>query len=255
MGNVMTRPVRRAAANSGNAAAICAAAADLALRGRAIEAIAGYRQAIAVMPDFAKAHSNLGNLLFEQGRLEEAVTHLRRAIACAPQSAEPHNSLGNIMRRRGMMAGAAQFYAEAVALDPAYPEGRNNLGIALVALRRAVEAISHFREALRIKPRFVDARLNLASALIDIEALTDARSELELAWHERDAAAFPLPRLGMLFARCGMPEQASACFTAHATLCPGERATMASLLTWIADTATHPPVHGVAEQPATSSLT
>jgi tetratricopeptide (TPR) repeat protein len=233
----MNRSVRRAAAKSGNAAAICATAAELAARGRSNEAIAGYRQALALMPDFAKAHSNLGHLLFEQGRLEEAICHLRHAIACAPELAEPHNSLGNIMKRRGMMAGAAQLYAQAIAIDPAYPEARNNLGVALVALRRAVEAIAHFREALRIKPCFVDARLNLASALIDIEALTDARGELDLAWQARETAAFPLPRLGMLFARCAAHEQASACFAAHAALCPGDRETMASLLAWIGTTA------------------
>jgi tetratricopeptide (TPR) repeat protein len=254
MGNVMMRSVRRAAANNGNTAAICAAAADLALRGRAIEAIAGYRQAIALTPGFAKAHTSLGNLLFEQGRLEEALAHLRRAISCAPQLAEPHNSLGNIMKRRGMMAGAAQLYAQAVALDPAYAEARNNLGQALVALRRTVEGITHFREALRIKPCFVDARLNLASALIDIEALADARSELERAWHERDAAAFPLPRLGMLFARCGLHDEASGCFSTHASLCPGERDAMASLLAWIG-TAPRPPAGNAgATTAATSSL-
>jgi tetratricopeptide (TPR) repeat protein len=238
----MYRSVRRTAANGGNAAAICAAAADLALRGHAIEAIAGYRQAIAVMPGFAKAHSNLGNLLFEQGRLEEAICHLRRAIACAPQLAEPHNSLGNIMKRRGMMAGAAQLYAQAVALDPAYAEGHNNLGIALVALRRALEGITHFREALRIRPSFIDARLNLASALIDTEALADARGQLDIAWHARDAAAFPLPRLGRLFARCGAHDRAGACFAAHAALCPGDRKMMASLLAWIGKAAAPAPV-------------
>jgi Flp pilus assembly protein TadD len=237
MGSVMVRSVRRTAAKGGNSAAICAAAADLALRGRAVEAIAGYRQAIAITPAYAKAHSNLGNLLFEQGRCEEAICHLRRAIACAPQLAEPHNSLGNIMKRRGMMAGAAQFYAQAVALDPVYAEARNNLGVTLVALRRTVEAITHFREALRIKPSFIDARLNLAAALLDTEALAEAQSELEAAWHARDAAAFPLRRLGMLFARCGAREQAGACFAAHAALCPGDRETMASLLTWIGDAA------------------
>ena len=55
MGNVMLRSVRRTAAKGGNSAAICAAAADLALRGRALEAIAGYRQAIAMTPGSEQA--------------------------------------------------------------------------------------------------------------------------------------------------------------------------------------------------------
>ena len=225
--------MRRAKAKGGNAGTICAAAAALASRGQANEAIAGYRQALAIAPGYARAHNDLANVLCEQGRLEEAITHLRRAIDCAPQQAEPHNSLGNILKRRGMMAGAAQLYAQAIALDPTHAEARNNLGIALVALRRAVEAIMHFREALRIKPRFLDARLNLASALIDTESLSDAHTELDIAYDDRNAAAFPLRRLGMLYARCGAPDQARACFAAHAALCPADRESMASLLAWI----------------------
>jgi len=91
----------------------------------------------------------------------------------------------------------------------------------------------HFGEALRIKPRFLDARLNLASALMDTDALSDARTQLDLAYNDRDAAAFPLRRIGMLFARCGAPEQARACFAAHASLYPADREIMASLLAWI----------------------
>jgi tetratricopeptide (TPR) repeat protein len=232
----MNRSMRRANARGGNAGTICAAAAALASRGQQNEAIAGFRQALALTPSFARAHTNLANLLCEQGRTEEAITHLRRAIDCAPELAEPHNSLGNILKRKGMMAGAAQLYAQAIALDPAYAEARNNLGIALVALRRTVEAIAQFREATRINPHFVDARLNLASALIDIDATSDARIELDIAWRDRDAAAFPLPRLGMLFVRCEARERAAACFLAHAAQCPGDRETMALLLSWLDET-------------------
>jgi tetratricopeptide (TPR) repeat protein len=232
--------MRRAKAKGGNAGTICAAAAALASRGRPNEAIAGYRQALALAPGSAKAHTNLANLLCEQGRLEEAITHLRRAIDCAPDLAEPHNSLGNILKRKGMMAGAAQLYAHAIAIDPAYAEARNNLGIALVALRRTVEAIAQFREALRIKPDFLDARLNLASALIDTDAMSDARMELDITYHDRAATTFPLRRVGMLFMRCGAPEQARACFAAQAALCPADRNTMASLLVWIGATTVVP---------------
>jgi tetratricopeptide (TPR) repeat protein len=233
----MNRIARRVKAKGGNAATICAAAAALASRGRIDEAIAGYRQALALTPCFARAHTDVANLLCAQGRIEEAIAHLRRAIDCAPDLAEPHNRLGNILKRKGMMAGAAQLYAQAVAIEPACAEARNNLGVALVALRRGAEAVVHFREALRIKPRCLEARLNLASALIDLDAISDARMQLELAWRDRDAVAFPLPRLGMLFAHCGVHERATACFSAHAAQCPGEREAMRVLLAWVGEAA------------------
>ena len=79
----MNRNMRRAAARCGDAGTICAAAAALAARGRAAEAIAGYRLALALAPRYARAHINLANLLCEQGRLEEATVHLKRATDCS----------------------------------------------------------------------------------------------------------------------------------------------------------------------------
>ncbi len=231
----MNRSMRRAAAKSGDAGTICAAAAALAARGRAAEAIAGYRQALALAPRFAKAHNNLANLLCEQGRLEEAIAHLKRAIDCAPELVEPYNNLGNVLKRKGMTAGAAQLYAQAVAINPSCAEARNNLGAALVALGRAGEAITQFREALHTTPRFVEARLNLASALLDTGAASDALTELEIACYDRDAAGFPLPLAGVLFARCGARDRARACFSTHAAQCPGDRDIMAFLLAGIGE--------------------
>lgn len=224
---------RRIAVKGSSAATVCATAAALAAAGKVDEAIAGYRHALTISPGFARAHTELAHLLCKQRRIEEAISHLRRAIDFAPDLAEPHNALGNILKRNGMIAGAAQLYAQAVEIDPTHAEARNNLGLALVALRRTAEAISHFREALKVDPNFIDARLNLAAALIDIDARSDALEELEIARDDSDSAGFPLPRLGMLFSRCGARERASACFSAHAAQCPGDREAMQSLLAWI----------------------
>jgi tetratricopeptide (TPR) repeat protein len=83
----MNRSMRRAAAKSGDAGTICAAAAALALRGRAAEAILGYRLALAMAPRYVRAHLDLANLLREQGRVEEAVVHMKRATEDAGDSA------------------------------------------------------------------------------------------------------------------------------------------------------------------------
>jgi len=62
--------------------------------GRLDEAIACYNQAIALKPDFAEAHSNLGNVLKELGRLDEALTSYNQAIALKPDFAEVYINLG-----------------------------------------------------------------------------------------------------------------------------------------------------------------
>ena len=74
----MHRNPRRAAVKRADASAICAAAAALASRGQAGEAIAGYRLALVIEPRCARAHSDLAQLLSGQGRLEEAICHMHK---------------------------------------------------------------------------------------------------------------------------------------------------------------------------------
>ena len=48
-------------------------------QGKLDEAVACYRRALELKPDYAEAHSNLGNALKDQGKLDEAVACYRRA--------------------------------------------------------------------------------------------------------------------------------------------------------------------------------
>ena len=48
------------------------------------EAIAEYREAIRLKPDFAEAHNNLGNALQAKGKLDEAIAEYREAIRLKP---------------------------------------------------------------------------------------------------------------------------------------------------------------------------
>jgi Flp pilus assembly protein TadD len=103
----MHRNPRRAAVKRADASAICAAAAALASRGQAGEAIAGYRLALVIEPRCARAHSDLAQLLSGQGRLEEAICHMKRAIACAPELAAPAGNPGDIFARKFMTTETA----------------------------------------------------------------------------------------------------------------------------------------------------
>ena len=52
------------------------------------EAVACYRRALELKPDYAEAHNNLGNALKDQGKLDEAVACCRRALQLKPDYAE-----------------------------------------------------------------------------------------------------------------------------------------------------------------------
>src|SRR5690349_7528560 len=61
-------------------------------------AVASYRKALALQPDFVEAYCNLGSALREQGRLDEAVAAFRNALARRPDDVFAHFNLGNALK-------------------------------------------------------------------------------------------------------------------------------------------------------------
>jgi len=53
------------------------------------EAEQAYRKAIALRPDYADAHCNLGMLLFEEGKQDAALAAFRRTLELAPGTRMP----------------------------------------------------------------------------------------------------------------------------------------------------------------------
>ena len=65
------------------------------------EAMAHYREALRLRPDYAKAQSNLGLLLLQRGRLDEAVAYFEAALRAAPGLTEARGNLGLALERLG----------------------------------------------------------------------------------------------------------------------------------------------------------
>ena len=135
--------------------------------GRAHEAVASFRRAIALKPDSAEIHNNLGNALKDLGRLDEAVAAFRRALELKPDFVKSHNNLGNAFVDLGRLEEALASYRQAVARDPGYAEAHNNLGIALRLQGRGAEAEISCRRALEINPDFPAAIALLAELQSD----------------------------------------------------------------------------------------
>jgi tetratricopeptide (TPR) repeat protein len=85
------------------------------------EAVAQYRQALALKPDYAKAHSHLGVVLQDQGKLDDALANYRQALALKPDFAEAHNNLGHALRELGRLTEARHAYETAIELAPQKP--------------------------------------------------------------------------------------------------------------------------------------
>ena len=103
--------------------------------GRNSEAALANETAVALSPQDAEAHSNLGITLQKLGRLDEAEACYTKAIALKPDLAEAHSNLGSMLQKLGRLDEAIANYAQAIALKPDYAEAYVNLGIAIRNVR------------------------------------------------------------------------------------------------------------------------
>lgn len=109
------------------------------------EALAAYREALALDPHFAAAHTNCGNLSHRLGRLDDA----RRS------------------------------YEAALAIDPEQPEARFNLGNLYEESGEHDRAVAEWYCVVSACPEFADAHFNLAAACLRDGARDRARAHLE----------------------------------------------------------------------------
>lgn len=82
------------------------------------EKLRAYQQAIALCPDYAEAHNNLGDVYEKLGRFPEALRHYQRATELDPHLAIAYLSLGDVYLRIGEYAQAVAAYDRGLQLDP-----------------------------------------------------------------------------------------------------------------------------------------
>ena len=129
------------------------------------EAIAEFKEAIPLKPDFAEAHNNLGATLSDKGQYGAAIAEYKEAIRLKPDLAKAHNNLGLALNEKGQYDAAVTEYKDAIRLKPELAEAHNNLGAALGGKGQYDAAIAEDREAIRLKPDLAVAHYNLGVAL------------------------------------------------------------------------------------------
>ena len=120
--------------------------------GRLAAAAAAYRKIVALRPEVAEAHNNLGSVLLDQGRLDEAAAEFQQAVALKPSLFQAHNNLGNVLRQQGQFDQAVACYERAIALRSELTEVHNNLASVLLDQGRLDAAAAHFRQIVALDP-------------------------------------------------------------------------------------------------------
>lgn len=175
-------------------------------------AAASFRKALKINPKFADAHCNLAMVLQSKGQLKEAMDSLSQAVRINPYFAEALSNLGNTLRAHGQLAGAVECYRRALKAKPDLAEAHSNLGVALKDLGQFDDAVASCRRALQIKPYFAEAFNNLGAAHLEQGRLDEAEASYRRALEIKSDSAEVLNNLGAALHELGRLDEAEACY-------------------------------------------
>lgn len=134
---------------------------QMGIREKAIEWM---EKSLALVPDRADWHSNLGIVLQDVGRFDDAIDAYHRAIALDPTHANAYSNLGVLLRATGKPVEAEEAYRTAIRLNPEHIDAYTNLGVLLNGLKRTEESVTCFCKAITLRPKHPEARRLLALA-------------------------------------------------------------------------------------------
>lgn len=177
-------------------------------------------KAVALVPNSAQAHYNLGTALMKQRRSEQAIASFETSLALAPGNYDVLNNLAVALTAADRLPAAEAMARQAIALAPNGPLAHNTLalvlsqqmrlteavesfkaalacghpdagtvleklGLTFISLSRPKPAIDSFREALALKPKAVDTMLRLAELQIisgqPLDAMQRCRTAMQVA--------------------------------------------------------------------------
>ena len=133
-------------------------------KGRLDEALVQFRAALALNPNLAEGHNNIGKVYGLQMRTDDALKEFLLAVRLDPTLGEPHNNIGYVYAQKGRYAEALKEYDKCLALVPDYEVAYLNRGKALQATGHTNEALADFSRVLKLNPSnaFALQQLHLA---------------------------------------------------------------------------------------------
>ncbi|MFB9148814.1 O-linked N-acetylglucosamine transferase family protein [Roseovarius ramblicola] len=134
----------------------------------------GFAKAAKIAPDFADAHSNMGNILKRRDKLDDAIASYERALTINPDHSEAHYNMGVTLKRLGKLDNAIAAYQRALAIRPDHAEAHYSIGNALMDQGKLDDAIEAYQRALTIRPEHADAHYRVGNALKGHGQLDDA---------------------------------------------------------------------------------
>jgi tetratricopeptide (TPR) repeat protein len=155
-------------------------ASDASKNGKAEEAITHLRNAIAIYPQYLKAHNDLGAQLLELNRLDEAEQELRLALSIDPAAFNPTLNLGIVLLKNHEIQAAIGVLEKATSMQSQSPAARFFYGLALMGASEGERAEKEFIAAYTLGGnQYAEALFQLGRLYMDRGDRSLARQYLE----------------------------------------------------------------------------
>lgn len=157
------------------------------------KAVALFRRALSVNPNYTEARLNLVLTLADMGAYDQAEQEATKLEAVEPlgsprlslgvrgKLANAHADLGKRYHELGLYAEAIAEYDKALRLCPTFPDMHNRRAVSCRELGQYAEAKGSLLKALEIKPNYVEAHVNLGVLHQKLGNLTEAVKSWEHA--------------------------------------------------------------------------
>jgi eukaryotic-like serine/threonine-protein kinase len=147
------------------------------------EARSYLRAAFALSDGNPSVYMYAGNALFQANRWSEAVAMYRQAILVKPDYVEALNNCGNALTQLRHYDEAVEAFDEAIRIRPNYGHAYFNRGCAFDEQGKTDEALASYRRAIESEPRYAEAYYNSAFDLLYKEdKFAEAETALDRGW-------------------------------------------------------------------------
>ena len=153
------------------------AAFEAAVAGEPEVQLAKLDALVTLFPKDERAHNALGDFLFfNQQDYERAIAVYRQAIELNPDFAPPYNMLGYALRFIGDYTAAEEAFKRYAELIPDQPNPYDSYAELLMKMGRYEESIASYEKALAIDPNFFASYIGIGNNQMFMDRFDDART-------------------------------------------------------------------------------
>ncbi len=132
-----------------------------------------YQKELAIQPESAEVHANLGSAYAQQQDWQQAIIYYKQALDLDPQMAGVHRNLARVFTQTNQPEAAAQSWFQALSLEPSWAQVEEHLklGNTLREQDKTEQAQACYRRVLKLQPDSLEAYQNLGELLTGQEQI------------------------------------------------------------------------------------